>query len=186
MLQKFSLVLLLFILSFAGAAANSDWQSSENIKARIVEAENKIGIEIEAAEGWHYYYKNPGDAGYATDFDFTGSKNFAVQEVTFPQYEVINEYGFKVNAYKGLQYFPINAKIGDNAKINLSIHGSVCKDICIPFELKFANVGIGVNTSSEAGISFGKNPTILDVCIIISEIWNSMKVNTIICSYTLV
>jgi hypothetical protein len=63
----------LFFLLLTNALANSDWVKSENIQARFVDENGKLGVEMQVEPGWHTYYKYPGDAGYPTQFSFNGS-----------------------------------------------------------------------------------------------------------------
>jgi suppressor for copper-sensitivity B len=129
--------LVLFLVLFASPAfANSDWVMTDNIQARIVDEDGKFGVEIVPAERWHIYYKDAGDAGLPTIFDWEGSKNFKVDDILYPKYKVFDEEGIKTKGYDSKAFFTVGAKIGEDALINLKISGAVCSDICMPFELK--------------------------------------------------
>lgn len=138
MLRRYKLLLslVIFAITSINASANSEWVNAENIRARFVDEGGKYGVEFSIRPNWHTYYKVPGDTGMPTQFDFKGSTNFDNPQVTFPEYKVIKEYGFTANAYEGTVFFPVKADVKEGAHVNLDIIGSVCSEICIPYELK--------------------------------------------------
>lgn len=168
----FSFLLLTFITT--SAHADSNWVQSENIRARFVDNYGKFGVEIETRQGWHTYYKVPGDAGIPTVFDFTGSTNFRDPQVTFPAYKVIEEYGFKTNAYEGLTYFPVKADASDGAHINLAVSGAVCAEICIPFDIKISYDPVLPNKEASTGEQENSLIYILFLALVAGFILNIM------------
>ena len=134
---KAILALVIFIFTSLQASANSEWINSEKIRGRLIEQDGQVAVELNMAPHWHTYYKEPGDAGIPTDFNFTGSSNFEVEEVVFPKYIVIDEYGFKTNSYENQAIFKIKARSGNEPHIILNVSGAVCNEICIPYEFKF-------------------------------------------------
>ncbi len=129
--MRYRLVLIAaFFLSAFGAEANEEY-----ISGRIISGGDKFGIELEMKEGWHTYAKDPGEAGIPTEFDWSGSRDFKLEKVIYPDYEVIDEAGIKVNGYKGRVFFPVDAEIGENAKVRVKVSGAVCSNICIPYSL---------------------------------------------------
>lgn len=137
MLRIFSFIAAIFLFSGAAYAENSDWKKSDYVKARIIDENGKLGVEIEPNKGWHTYYKEVGDAGYPTEFDFAGSQNFEVKEVIYPPYKVFDEYGIKTNGYEGRTFFEIKAVAKENALVKLKLTGAICHEICIPYEFFF-------------------------------------------------
>lgn len=136
MLAKFSLIFaMLFLIAGNAAAANSEWALGEHIRARLVAEDNRFGVEMELQNGWHTYYKDPGDAGVETTFKWNGSKDIKVKEVQFPPYKIISEYEMKTNAYENHVFFPVKAEFDTNPHVELKIEGAACKDICIPYAL---------------------------------------------------
>lgn len=140
MLKIYSFFIFLFVSANA-FAGSSEWVKSENVQARIVHEKSQIFVELQPDEGWHSYYKNPGDAGWATEFNWAGSTDFEVSEVQFPEPKIHEEFGIKTNVYYGGVKFPVVAEIGANPSIRLNLKGAVCNEVCVPFDinLQFAN-----------------------------------------------
>lgn len=130
------LLILMFLLNFGQAqAATSEWVHSDEVKARIVAEDGRFGVEVETTKGWHIYYKDPGEAGWGTEFHWDGSQDFTVKEVTFPEYELHEAYGIKTNVYNDYVFFPVAAEFGEKPQIRLNLKGAVCNEICIPFDM---------------------------------------------------
>src|SRR5688572_22693720 len=110
------IIIFTLAMGFLPAHANSDRAVSDNITAQFIDEDGKYGVLLDVKPGWHTYYKEPGDAGIPTVFDFKGSENFEVQEVVFPEFKVLDEYGFKTNAYEGKTFFPVKATAQNGAK----------------------------------------------------------------------
>ncbi len=137
--MKFRFLLLTLLLFSTGAAAEtSDWAMADHIKARLVAEDDKFGVEMQIEDGWHTYYKDPGEAGYETKFDWQNSTDLNVKNVDFPQYKKFDEYGIKTNAYTGNQFFKVDASFGAKSHAEVNVNGAVCKDLCIPYSLNIA------------------------------------------------
>ena len=172
--SKYILALIIFLFTSMAASANSDWVSSESIKGRIIDEDGKVAIELQMPPKWHTYYKVPGDAGIPTVFDFKGSTDFTVEEVVFPEYKVLDEEGFKVNVYQDNVIFPVKAKAGENPNIKLDVIGSVCNDICIPYELKFDYAPKIEATDDSGATNGGLSLYIIGVALLAGFILNIM------------
>lgn len=91
---------------------------------------DKIVISINHDDGWHTYWKNPGDAGIASTFKF--SKPTDGLEWPVPKKYV--EAGDIITiGYSGLQHFFFNQIDGE---FEVQVGVLICKDICIPNEAK--------------------------------------------------
>lgn len=157
MFRKYSFLALSFIILIGGVLAQaeaktSEWVPSEYVKFRIVDDGKAFGVEVKMQPGWHIYYRDPGEAGWATEFDYTGSKNITVKEVTFPKYIVFDEYGILTNGYKGQVLFPIEAVVHDDAILKMNIKGAVCMEICIPFEVNLSSPVDGLKEVQTIGM----------------------------------
>jgi thiol:disulfide interchange protein len=114
-----------------------------------------IGIEQTIADGWHTYWKNPGDSGSATAVTWVLPNGFEISPIQWPVPHkmplggMVN-YGYDNNVVllqdlkipELLPPGPITFKIG--------VEVLVCKDICIPergtYELTLNN---GVNENNK-------------------------------------
>ena len=137
------LVAVVFTL-FAAApalAVEGAWSTGQKASVRLIVggigADGKLsgGIEIRMPEGWHTYWRMPGDAGIAPTFDFSGSLNVGAVEVSFPV-PTRRDDGLSVtNVYDGRVVLPFAAEVIDPAadvELAVAIDLGVCADICVP------------------------------------------------------
>lgn len=126
------------------AAVEGDWATGEQASVRLIAAgiddtgRLNAGIEIEMPDGWHTYWRAPGDAGIAPAFDFSASRNAGAAEIAFPLPARLDD-GFTVtNVYKKHILLPVSIAIPDPASpvaLSVNVAIGVCSDICIPAEL---------------------------------------------------
>lgn len=74
--------------AMAGAGA-SPWASTEQSQVRLISAMTAVGdraslslgLHIRLEPGWKTYWRSPGDAGFPTLLDWSGSANLAAAEL---------------------------------------------------------------------------------------------------------
>ncbi|PZW43161.1 thiol:disulfide interchange protein DsbD [Humitalea rosea] len=100
----------------------------------------RIGLRQRLAPGWHTYWRNPGDAGQATDISLTLPAGADEGGITWPTPQRI-PYGPLVNyGYEGEVLLPITVtppadlRPGDTFTISAEASWLVCADVCIPEE----------------------------------------------------
>lgn len=119
-----SIFLLLFSFSLFAA--------EEHATISMQRWQNKLVISVNHDEGWHTYWKNPGDSGLASTFKF--SKETKAYEWPVPESHV--EAGDILTiGYEGLQHFFFDEIKG---KVDVHVVVLICKDICIPGEAKLS------------------------------------------------
>jgi DsbC/DsbD-like thiol-disulfide interchange protein len=144
-------------LLFAGAAhahaveeppLASPWVPADNARARLVagrldgpdrQARLFAGIEVELAEGWKTYWRNPGSSGVPPRLDATGSSNLADAVLIFPAPIRFPDRDGDTIGYKHRVTFPVLIAPRDRIKpieLKLALELGICKDICIPAEIK--------------------------------------------------
>lgn len=91
-------------------------------------------------DGWHTYWRNPGDSGEATELTWTAPPGYEIGAIQWPTPEAI-PFATLVNfGYHGEVLFPIqmtapaNARPGDQITFTAEAYWLVCSDICIPEE----------------------------------------------------
>jgi thiol:disulfide interchange protein DsbD len=91
-------------------------------------------------DGWHTYWRNPGDSGEPTELTWTAPTGFEVGPLQWPAPQAI-PFATLVNfGYEGEVLYPIevrapaNARIGSTAAFTADAYWLVCSDICIPEE----------------------------------------------------
>ena len=140
-----ALFLTMGLFGFAGSAKalNSDWAVQDYVQARLVMAstglggqdEVKGGLELRLAEGWHAYWRMPGDSGLPPELNWDASEN--VESVTVewpvpPRFQTLDLYGF---GYSDQVLLPLRVAVrdaGQDAVLALKANIMVCEEICVP------------------------------------------------------
>ncbi len=104
------------------------------------------------AEGWHTYWKNPGDSGETTTIEWTLPKDFKATAIIYPAPErqpigPLMNFGFS-----GQTVLLTSIEVPEDIKSNsvdmsAKVSWLVCHDICVP-EIKEFHFNIPVNENS--------------------------------------
>lgn len=110
-------------------------------KSRIIDA----AIVIRLEKGWHIYWRNPGDSGMPTSFEFTFPESIKVSEIKWAVPETFEYEGYASYGYEGLAVFPFSIYIPENFSqdeiaIEVNIKSLICKDVCKPFNQKTSRI----------------------------------------------
>jgi DsbC/DsbD-like thiol-disulfide interchange protein len=135
----------------AAAQTATPWSEGYNSKTRMISgtvaragAEPRLlaGIEIQMADGWKTYWRNPGDAGGVPPyFDWAASENVASIKVLYPAPARLKDASGDSIGYKKSVVFPVEVVAKDAAKpvkLALAMEFGVCREICVPAEAKLA------------------------------------------------
>jgi thiol:disulfide interchange protein len=94
--------------------------------------ESLVGLFFTPAEGWHVYWKNPGDSGAAPKFNFEGS-NADVGPTLWPLPERLPVAHLVNLGYHGDVSYLFSVKPKDkNVTLKINLEWLVCKEECIP------------------------------------------------------
>ncbi len=91
-------------------------------------------------EGWHTYWRNPGDSGEATDLTWKNPQGFSFGPIQWPAPEPAPFAGIVNYGYHGEVLMPIsvtapaNARVGETVTFEANVYWLVCADVCIPEE----------------------------------------------------
>lgn len=152
-------------------AATSAWAHSDHVRARLLSSAESLGlenvfdgaVEIILSEGWHTYWKMPGDSGLPPRFDWSKSSNVETAEVLWPAPTRKTEMDFQVFSYSNAVMLPLLIKRKDHtqpAALDLQLSIMVCDEICIPQQLSLT-LEIPKN-SEEQGIFSHETQKIID------------------------
>lgn len=120
------------------------WTTVETSRVRLVagrtEASKMLvaGIEIEMAEGWKTYWRNPGSSGVPPRIDWSQSANLAAARLDFPAPSRFVDRDGDTIGYKKHVVLPLELTAADATRpidLKLALEFGVCKDICIPVEI---------------------------------------------------
>ena len=122
------------------------WVASEGGRMRLVAlSQPRNGtitalVQIELKDGWKTYWRYPGDAGMAPEFDFSGSTNLRLKSISYPVPDIgHDEAGRFVGYHQPVSFVVELDKPGETAPsvIDLKALVGMCDAICIPFMAEF-------------------------------------------------
>ena len=103
-----------------------------------------IGLHLRLEDGWHVYWKNPGDAGMPTSIAWTLPAGFAAGPMQWPAPRRIDvppltSYGYESEVMHLTEIqVPAGLAPGTQVPIRASADWLVCKEICIPASAEFS------------------------------------------------
>lgn len=154
--MRFLLAFLTLLLPLTASAQ----QASPIVKATLLAdmpvlaagSEGWIGVALDITEGWHVYWRNPGDSGLAPSVAVNAPQGLEAGEIAWPAPKR-QPYGEMMNyGYDGRVLLPIPLKvIADTSPASLTVKADwlVCKDTCIP-ESAELTINLPNNTGAEA------------------------------------
>lgn len=124
----------------AARAVAGPWAETAEARVRLIADAGGLGIEFELQPGWHIYWKNSGDAGYAPRIDFSAAPTVRDARLLFPaprRFELAA--GMVSFGYEGTVIYPIAAAIGPGGGPALArVDYLVCRNECIPHHADLA------------------------------------------------
>ena len=94
-----------------------------------------VGLKIEMDEGWHTYWKNPGDSGGPIEISWDLPDGFSASDIQWPTPERIPYPPLMTYGYEDFVIFPFVLSIPENYEddsFSLNVDLLVCADVCIP------------------------------------------------------
>lgn len=119
-----------------------------------------VALRMRMKDGWHTYWKHPGDSGEPTDIAWTLPPGFTAGAIQWPVPKKISLPPLTTYGYEGevMLLVPLRAasdvKPGTTARLTADVHWMVCEKICIPEDVTLAlDVPIGEHAVSPSGPS---------------------------------
>lgn len=143
---------LALLAAMLGAPARAaDIVVTQNAETRLLAERDGLApgetgwliLDQKLKDGWHVYWKNPGDSGLPLDLQWTLPAGFAAGEVVYPVPERIPVGPFANYGFHGRPSFliplsvPATAKPGEMVDIGLKASWLICEEICVPEEGEF-------------------------------------------------
>ena len=96
-----------------------------------------LGLAIDHAPHWHTYWKNPGDSGLPTTFEWTLPPGFAAGDIEWPTPQALPVGPLMNFGHEGRLLLPVRVTVPDDfaaprLDVKLRADWLVCKDVCIP------------------------------------------------------
>src|SRR6202046_3015391 len=159
---KIWLVALLFA-SPAAFALSGNTVATDNVKARLVSEVAAVGpgqtfwvaLELDIRDGWHTYWRNPGDSGEPTKLTWQLPPGFTAGDIVWTtphRFEIppLVNYGYAKQALHLVNITaPKDLKAGSPAMLSAKASWLVCSDVCIP-ESADLQLKLPVNTAPGA------------------------------------
>ncbi len=155
-------ILACLLASPAARSLPGNVVSTDNVKARLVSETAAIGpgqsvwvaLELNIRDGWHTYWRNPGDSGQATTLAWTLPPGFTAGDIVwttphrFDLPPLVN-YGYAGHAVHLVKITaPRELKSGSMALLQAKAAWLVCSDVCIPED---AQLQLKLPTAAGAG-----------------------------------
>ena len=145
-------ILLLSVIVINSAyAVESNTVLTDNVKTKLISEYSQVEVgqtasvllQIDIRDGWHTYWRNPGDSGQATSIKWTLPEGITASEIQWPYPErqyvgPVANYG-----YHGVALHRVQLTVADNWPVNKPIQivadakWLVCEEECIPEKGRF-------------------------------------------------
>lgn len=105
-------------------------------------------LRVDLKPGWKFYWRYPGEAGLAPNFDWSASENLKAAKVEWPAPKrmAIGGVGFDSFVYERMVMLPIlvTARREDRpVHLQLRLQYGLCSTICVPKDTRFALHQVG-------------------------------------------
>jgi len=162
--------LALLLISPAAFALSGSTVATDNVKARLVSEVKAVGpgqafwvaLELNIRDGWHTYWRNPGDSGEATKLKWQLPAGFTAGDIVWTtphRFEIapLVNYGYAKHAMHLVQITaPKDLKTGTPVTLAAKASWLVCSDVCIPEDV---DLQLQLPVGAEAGgIDTGESP----------------------------
>lgn len=97
------------------------------------------GVRLDLDDGWKTYWRAPGEGGIPPLFDLSRSSNLEGFAIEWPTPFVFDQGGLRSIGYKDFVVLPLVLTPADNGraiKLRGNIEFGVCKDVCIPVDMR--------------------------------------------------
>ena len=142
--------------------------ATDNIKARLASETNAIApgqsiwvaLEFNIRDGWHTYWRNPGDSGQATSLAWSLPPGFTAGEMVWTtphRFELppLVNYGYAKHAVHLVEITaPKDLELGRAALLRAKASWLVCSDVCVPED---ANLLLNLPVSATAAAADPKD-----------------------------
>jgi thiol:disulfide interchange protein/DsbC/DsbD-like thiol-disulfide interchange protein len=136
----------LILASPAALALSGNVVATDNVKAHLASEVGAIApgqsfwvaLEFNIRDGWHTYWRNPGDSGQATSLKWRLPPGFTAGDIVWTtphSFEIppLMNYGYAKHAVHLVNLVaPKDLKTGTPVELSANANWLVCSDVCIP------------------------------------------------------
>jgi thiol:disulfide interchange protein len=152
----------LVLASPAAMALSGGTVATDNVKARLVSEVSSVApgqafwvaLELDIRDGWHTYWRNPGDSGEATKLSWHLPPGFTASDIVWTtphRFEIapLVNYGYAKHAVHLVKITaPKDLAAGAPAALAAKASWLVCSDVCIP---EGADLQLSIPSSAQPG-----------------------------------
>ena len=186
-LRAVAVAAFLVAASFVASAVHGEVVSTPHVAAELLLEKPSVApgesfdvaLRMRMKDGWHTYWKHPGDSGEPTELTWNLPPGFSAGDIQWPYPQKISLAPLTTYGYEGetLLLVPFkaasDAKPGTTVRVTADAYWMVCEKICIPEEVTLAlDVPIGkgpVGPSGAAASAFASTRAKLPIP---AEGWN--------------
>ncbi|MDB2439497.1 protein-disulfide reductase DsbD family protein [Hellea sp.] len=161
-MRTFIVTFLIWLLAFPAFASQSVPVDTGKVTASLVSSHDSVapGEEFYIAlrtvldEGWHTYWRNPGDSGEPVYLEWVLPEGVSAGDIAWPLPRPIPTGPIVNYGFEGTPLFPVKFTVSPDAEpgsvitVVANFYYLVCKDVCIP-EQGSASLPIAVGESVE-------------------------------------
>jgi thiol:disulfide interchange protein/DsbC/DsbD-like thiol-disulfide interchange protein len=180
-LRAIAAALVLVVAPFVASAAHGEVVSTPHVRAELLLEKPSVApgeffdvaLRMRMKDGWHTYWKHPGDSGEPTDLTWNLPPGFTAGDIQWPYPQKISLAPLTTYGYEGevMLLVPFkaasDAKPGTTARVTADAYWMVCEKTCIPEEVTLAlEVPIGggpVAPAEPAASAFASTRTKLPI-----------------------
>jgi len=136
----------LFVLFYIVTGIFAANKTSNHVKAQLVSEVKTIkpgepfcvAVCLVMDEGWHTYWRNPGDSGSPTEIKWDLPEGFIAGDIQWPYPKKFEEPPLVSFGYKHEVFLLVEIKAsesvkrGSKARLRASVDWLVCKEVCVP------------------------------------------------------
>ncbi|MCX8106209.1 MAG: protein-disulfide reductase DsbD family protein [Ignavibacterium album] len=139
------IVVLQFSVRLSAQSVTGEAKADIILDSFDIEKDSVIqaGILVTLENGWHIYWRNSGDSGMPTTFEFNVPDGIKVIEIQWPVPKIFEFEGYASYGYEDKVLFPFKLILSKENYdkpflINVKLKSLICKDVCKPYndELK--------------------------------------------------
>ena len=151
-LRAVAVAAVVIVASFVASPTHGEVVSTPHVKAELLLEKPSVApgesfdvaLRMRMKDGWHTYWKNPGDSGEATEISWKLPPGFTAGDIQWPYPQNISLAPLTTYGYEGevMLLVPFkaasDAKTGTTARVTADAYWMVCEKTCIPEEVTLA------------------------------------------------
>jgi thiol:disulfide interchange protein len=145
-IKRLLLCLAVIVVTVGSAPLTANIGEAEPVRVELVTEESAIlssrpfwvGVRMKMEDGWHTYWKNPGDSGMATSIEWHLPEGFSIGELQWPrptrfEHQSLVGFGYENEVLLMAEVTPpATLRPGDEIPISAEVSWIACADSCVP------------------------------------------------------